>query len=67
MSEKTYSAREIVLSLFPDTDETLIPLPEPYRFELADGGTFTPAARRHRSRPARAGRAGRQRLDAALL
>ena len=38
MSEKTYSAREIVLSLFPDTDASLIPLPEPYRFETADGG-----------------------------
>ena len=38
MSKKTYSAREIVLSLFPDTDASLVPLPEPYRFELAEGG-----------------------------
>ncbi len=38
MSKKTYSAREIVLSLFPDTDAALVPLPEPYRFELADSG-----------------------------
>ncbi len=40
MSEKTYSAREIVLSLFPDTDASLIPLPEPYRFETASGGSL---------------------------
>ena len=40
MSEKTYSAREIVLSLFPDTDASLVPLPEPYRFETADGGSL---------------------------
>jgi hypothetical protein len=36
--DKTYSAREIVLSLFPATDEMLVPHPEPYRFELTDGG-----------------------------
>lgn len=40
MSEKTYSAREIVLSLFPDTDAALVPLPEPYRFETASGGSL---------------------------
>ena len=40
MSKKTYSAREIVLSLFPDTDAELVPLPEPYRFELSDGGAL---------------------------
>ncbi len=38
MSKKTHTAREIVLSLFPDTDAALVPLPEPYRFELTDGG-----------------------------
>lgn len=39
MSEdKTYSAREIVLSLFPATDTALVPLPEPYRFELSADG-----------------------------
>ena len=38
MSKKTYSARELVLSLFPGTDAALVPLPEPYRFELAEGG-----------------------------
>lgn len=39
MSEdKTYSAREIVLSLFPATDAALIPYPEPYRFELTESG-----------------------------
>lgn len=38
MSEKTYSAREIVLSLFPGTDAALVPLPEPYRFERLEGG-----------------------------
>ena len=40
MSNKTYSAREIVLSLFPDTDAALVPLPEPYRFELTGEGTL---------------------------
>ncbi|CAA9566347.1 MAG: hypothetical protein AVDCRST_MAG86-1227 [uncultured Truepera sp.] len=38
MSEKTYSAREIVLSLFPGTDAVLVPLPEPYRFERTPEG-----------------------------
>ncbi len=36
--EKTYSAREIVLSLFPATDGALIPQPEPYRFEETESG-----------------------------
>lgn len=36
--EKTYSAREIVLSLFPATDAALVPYPEPYRLELIGGG-----------------------------
>lgn len=36
--DKTYSAREIVLSLFPGTDAALIPLPEPYRFEASADG-----------------------------
>jgi len=36
--EKTYSAREIVLSLFPATDDTLVPHPEPYRFEQTASG-----------------------------
>ncbi len=40
MSEKTYSAREIVLSLFPDTDAALVPLPEPYRFERTGEGVL---------------------------
>lgn len=39
MSEdKSYSAREIVLSLFPATDTALVPPPEPYRFELSADG-----------------------------
>ena len=38
VSDKTYSAREIVLSLFPGTAEELVPLPEPYRFERLEGG-----------------------------
>lgn len=38
MSEKTYSAREIILSLFPETDAALVPLPEPYRFEPTPDG-----------------------------
>ncbi len=36
--DKTYSAREIVLSLFPATDQELVPQPEPYRFEFTEGG-----------------------------
>ena len=36
--EKTYSAREIVLSLFPATDQALLPPPEPYHFELTESG-----------------------------
>lgn len=36
--DKTYSAREIVLSLFPATDQTLVPQPEPYRFEETASG-----------------------------
>lgn len=35
--KKTYSAREIVLSLFPATDVALIPQPE-YRLEVSDSG-----------------------------
>jgi len=36
--DKTYSAREIVLSLFPGTDAALVPSPGPYYFEVtADG------------------------------
>jgi hypothetical protein len=35
---KTYSAREIVLSLFPATDAALVPNPEPYRFEATPEG-----------------------------
>ena len=38
MSEKTYSARELVLSLFPATDAALVPQPEPYRFEGTPDG-----------------------------
>ena len=38
MSEKTYSARELVLSLFPATDVALVPKPEPYYFEGAPDG-----------------------------
>ena len=41
MSEdKTYSAREIVLSLFPATDTALLPPPEPYRFEMSADGSL---------------------------
>ena len=40
MSDKTYSAREIVLSLFPGTAEDLVPLPEPYRFERLEEGVL---------------------------
>lgn len=38
MSQKTYSARELVLSLFPATDAALVPHPEPYYFEGSDDG-----------------------------
>ena len=40
VSDKTYSAREIVLSLFPGTAAELVPLPEPYRFERLEGGVL---------------------------
>ncbi len=38
--DKTYSAREIILSLFPATDEALLPHPEPYRLEATPEGSL---------------------------
>ncbi len=40
MSEKTYSARELVLSLFPATDAALVPKPE-YRLEGTPDGPLS--------------------------
>ncbi|HEX7021911.1 MAG TPA: hypothetical protein VF171_03570 [Trueperaceae bacterium] len=37
-SQRTYTAREIVLELFPATHERLIPRPEAYRLEHRPGG-----------------------------
>lgn len=38
--EPTYSAREIVTRIFPATAKELIPLPEPYYFEVIKEGSL---------------------------
>jgi hypothetical protein len=39
-ASKTYTAREILLELFPGTDARLIPKPEPYRLERTGEGAL---------------------------